>query len=79
VLLGLLSIWNVTFLGYPARVSTYLACSLQKYLIGFFDLNWPCSKNEMFGTLLQAILPYSQALEKFAPHIQQASLLQHCA
>nr|GME00555.1 glucose-6-phosphate isomerase, cytosolic [Ipomoea batatas] len=40
VLLGLLSIWNVTFLGYPAR----------------------------------AILPYSQALEKLAPHIQQACL-----
>ncbi|CAN1323482.1 Glucose-6-phosphate isomerase, cytosolic [Linum perenne] len=37
VLLGLLSTWNVSFLGYPAR----------------------------------AILPYSQALEKFAPHIQQ--------
>ncbi|CAL9102293.1 unnamed protein product, partial [Musa textilis] len=40
VLLGLLSVWNVTFLGYPAR----------------------------------AILPYSQALEKFAPHIQQVSM-----
>uniref|UniRef100_A0A2P2KK03 Glucose-6-phosphate isomerase n=1 Tax=Rhizophora mucronata TaxID=61149 RepID=A0A2P2KK03_RHIMU len=40
VLLGLLSIWNVTFLGYPAR----------------------------------AILPYTQALEKFAPHIQQVSM-----
>ncbi|KAL5704840.1 glucose-6-phosphate isomerase [Ranunculus cassubicifolius] len=38
VLLGLLSVWNVTFLGYPAR----------------------------------AILPYSQALEKLAPHIQQS-------
>ncbi|KAF7141807.1 hypothetical protein RHSIM_Rhsim06G0034400 [Rhododendron simsii] len=38
VLLGLLSIWNVSFLGHPAR----------------------------------AILPYSQALEKLAPHIQQA-------
>ncbi|KAL8091062.1 hypothetical protein AgCh_040242 [Apium graveolens] len=33
----MLSVWNVSFLGYPAR----------------------------------AILPYSQALEKFAPHIQQ--------
>ncbi|CAN6454294.1 unnamed protein product [Victoria cruziana] len=40
VLLGLLSIWNVSFLGFPAR----------------------------------AILPYSQALEKFAPHIQQVSM-----
>ncbi|XP_078430425.1 sugar isomerase (SIS) family protein [Wolffia australiana] len=40
VLLGLLSVWNVTFLGYPAR----------------------------------AILPYCQALEKFAPHIQQVSM-----
>ncbi|CAN1163665.1 Glucose-6-phosphate isomerase, cytosolic [Linum perenne] len=40
VLLGLLSTWNVSFLGYPAR----------------------------------AILPYSQALEKFAPHIQQVSM-----
>ncbi|CAL2233347.1 unnamed protein product [Prunus armeniaca] len=40
VLLGLLSLWNVSFLGYPAR----------------------------------AILPYSQALEKFAPHIQQVSM-----
>jgi glucose-6-phosphate isomerase len=40
VILGLLSIWNVSFLGYPAR----------------------------------AILPYSQALEKFAPHIQQVSM-----
>lgn len=40
VLLGLLSIWNVSFLGYPAR----------------------------------AILPYCQALEKFAPHIQQVSM-----
>ncbi|KDO84534.1 hypothetical protein CISIN_1g007374mg [Citrus sinensis] len=40
VLLGLLSIWNVSFLGHPAR----------------------------------AILPYSQALEKFAPHIQQVSM-----
>ncbi|KAK3030548.1 hypothetical protein RJ639_039578 [Escallonia herrerae] len=40
VLLGLLSIWNVSFLGYPAR----------------------------------AILPYTQALEKLAPHIQQACL-----
>ncbi|WCJ35167.1 Glucose-6-phosphate isomerase cytosolic [Euphorbia peplus] len=40
VLLGLLSVWNVTFLGYPAR----------------------------------AILPYTQALEKFAPHIQQVSM-----
>ncbi|KAI7979440.1 Glucose-6-phosphate isomerase, cytosolic 1 [Camellia lanceoleosa] len=37
-LLGLLSVWHVSFLGYPAR----------------------------------AILPYSQALEKLAPHIQQA-------
>ncbi|KAM2020789.1 hypothetical protein ACFX16_042885 [Malus domestica] len=34
------SIWNVSFLGYPAR----------------------------------AILPYSQALEKLAPHIQQVSM-----
>jgi glucose-6-phosphate isomerase len=40
VLVGLLSVWNVTFLGYPAR----------------------------------AILPYAQALEKFAPHIQQLSM-----
>lgn len=40
VLLGLLSVWNVSFLGYPAR----------------------------------AILPYSQALEKLAPHIQQVSM-----
>ncbi|XP_058778733.1 glucose-6-phosphate isomerase, cytosolic [Vicia villosa] len=40
VLLGLLSVWNVSFLGYPAR----------------------------------AILPYTQALEKFAPHIQQVSM-----
>lgn len=40
VLLGLLSIWNVSFLGHPAR----------------------------------AILPYCQALEKFAPHIQQVSM-----
>lgn len=40
VLLGLLSVWNVSFLEYPAR----------------------------------AILPYSQALEKFAPHIQQVSM-----
>ncbi|KAK4859886.1 hypothetical protein QYF36_013533 [Acer negundo] len=40
VLLGLLSVWNVSFFGYPAR----------------------------------AILPYSQALEKFAPHIQQVSM-----
>ncbi|KAK9165556.1 hypothetical protein Scep_000747 [Stephania cephalantha] len=40
VLLGLLSVWNVSFLGYPAR----------------------------------AILPYAQALEKFAPHIQQLSM-----
>ncbi|XAR61776.1 Glucose-6-phosphate isomerase [Bertholletia excelsa] len=40
VLLGLLSIWNVSFLGYPAR----------------------------------AILPYSQALEKLASHIQQVSM-----
>ncbi|CAD6207812.1 unnamed protein product [Miscanthus lutarioriparius] len=40
VLLGLLSVWNVSFLGYPAR----------------------------------AILPYSQALEKLAPHIQQISM-----
>ncbi|KAE8652105.1 hypothetical protein Csa_022352 [Cucumis sativus] len=40
VLLGLLSVWNVSFLGHAAR----------------------------------AILPYSQALEKFAPHIQQVSM-----
>ncbi|KAJ7515017.1 hypothetical protein O6H91_23G068600 [Diphasiastrum complanatum] len=40
VLLGLLSVWNVTFLGFPAR----------------------------------AILPYCQALEKLAPHIQQVSM-----
>lgn len=40
VLLGMLSVWNVSFFGYPAR----------------------------------AILPYSQALEKFAPHIQQVSM-----
>ncbi|XP_062099434.1 glucose-6-phosphate isomerase, cytosolic-like isoform X2 [Humulus lupulus] len=40
LLLGLLSVWNVSFLGYPAR----------------------------------AILPYSQALEKLAPHIQQVSM-----
>eukprot|EP00249_Psilotum_nudum_P008383 c21237_g1_i1 orf=320-2068(+) len=40
VLLGLISIWNVSFLGHPAR----------------------------------AILPYCQALEKFAPHIQQLSM-----
>ena len=39
VQLGLASIWNVSFLGYPAR----------------------------------AILPYTQALSKLAPHIQQAS------
>lgn len=38
VLLGLSSVWNVSFLGYPAR----------------------------------AILPYTQALSKLAPHIQQA-------
>ncbi|KMZ74666.1 Glucose-6-phosphate isomerase [Zostera marina] len=40
VILGLLSVWNSTFLGYSSR----------------------------------AILPYSQALEKFAPHIQQVSM-----
>ncbi|KAG9440968.1 hypothetical protein H6P81_021133 [Aristolochia fimbriata] len=40
VLVGLLSVWNVSFLGSPAR----------------------------------AILPYSQALEKLAPHIQQVSM-----
>ncbi|KAG0502275.1 hypothetical protein HPP92_002347 [Vanilla planifolia] len=40
VLLGFLSVWNVSFLGFPAR----------------------------------AILPYSQALEKLAPHIQQVSM-----
>lgn len=40
VLLGLLSVWNVSFLGHPAR----------------------------------AILPYCQALEKLAPHIQQLSM-----
>ncbi|XP_024528402.1 glucose-6-phosphate isomerase, cytosolic [Selaginella moellendorffii] len=40
VLLGLISVWNVSFLGCPAR----------------------------------AILPYSQALQKFAPHIQQLSM-----
>ncbi|KAJ8762297.1 hypothetical protein K2173_007454 [Erythroxylum novogranatense] len=40
VLLGLLSVWNVSFFEYPAR----------------------------------AILPYTQALEKFAPHIQQVSM-----
>lgn len=40
VLLGLLSVWNVSFFGYPAR----------------------------------AILPYSQALEKLAPHVQQVSM-----
>ncbi|THG09213.1 hypothetical protein TEA_027399 [Camellia sinensis var. sinensis] len=44
VLLGLLSVWNVSFLGYPAR----------------------------------AILPYSQALEKLAPHIQQARVPYLC-
>merc|ERR1719217_852137 len=40
VLLGLMSIWNVSFLGYPSR----------------------------------AILPYCQALNKLAPHIQQLSM-----
>ena len=40
VLLGLLSVWNVSFLGLPAR----------------------------------AILPYCQALQKLAPHIQQVSM-----
>ena len=40
IFLGLLSVWNVSFLGYPAR----------------------------------PILPYTQALEKFAPHIQQLSM-----
>lgn len=39
VQLGLASIWNVSFLGYPAR----------------------------------AILPYTQALSKLAPHIQQVN------
>ena len=42
VLLGLASVWNVSFLGYPAR----------------------------------AILPYTQALSKLAPHIQQARPLR---
>lgn len=37
VMLGMLSLWNVSFLGYPSR----------------------------------AILPYTQALAKLAPHIQQ--------
>ena len=41
MLLGLASVWNVSFLGYPAR----------------------------------AILPYTQALSKLAPHIQQACAL----
>lgn len=40
VMLGLLSVWNVSFLGYSAR----------------------------------AILPYTQALAKLAPHIQQVSM-----
>jgi len=40
VMLGLMSVWNVSFLGYPAR----------------------------------AILPYTQALAKLAPHIQQVSM-----
>ncbi|KAK7256327.1 hypothetical protein RIF29_29769 [Crotalaria pallida] len=38
--MGLLSVWNAPFLGYPAR----------------------------------AILPYSRALEKLAPHIQQGGI-----
>lgn len=40
VILGLLSVWNTSFLGYPTK----------------------------------AILPYCQALSKFAPHIQQVSM-----
>ena len=40
VLLGLASVWNISFLGYPAR----------------------------------AILPYCQALQKLAPHMQQVSM-----
>lgn len=40
ILLGLASVWNVSFLGYPAR----------------------------------AILPYCQALNKLAPHIQQVAM-----
>jgi len=40
VMLGMLSLWNVSFLGYPSR----------------------------------AILPYTQALAKLAPHIQQVSM-----
>jgi len=43
VQLGLASIWNVSFLGYPAR----------------------------------AILPYTQALSKLAPHIQQVHTKVH--
>ena len=44
VMLGLMGVWNITFLGYPAL----------------------------------AILPYTQALSKLAPHIQQARLLSSC-
>jgi len=75
VLLGLLSVWNVSFLGYPARVSTSPFVLLNNSC--FFIINRSFSITE---TLVhtQAILPYSQALEKFAPHIQQVCLLLSC-
>jgi hypothetical protein len=78
VLLGLLSVWNVSFLGHPARVSTnhlpqtlFSTPTYKHFLCCLFLSRWVTLKILVF---FQAILPYSQALEKFAPHIQQACI-----
>lgn len=80
VLLGLISVWNVSFLRCPARVSAsarfYQDSSFNTRLPDanhvssrLKDMRRPCD----FCRRLQAILPYSQALQKLAPHIQQVT------
>eukprot|EP00850_Spirogloea_muscicola_P017527 SM000151S01515 [mRNA] locus=s151:358027:363970:+ [translate_table: standard] len=60
VLLGLVSVWNVSFFGNPARGA------------GSTSGTSPLTRRVTVAS--QAILPYCQALAKLAPHIQQVSM-----
>jgi glucose-6-phosphate isomerase len=83
VLLGLISLWNISFLGYPARallpycqvrwLSLFHVMGIVSFLLAVQPTLQP--QNLTVRQLRPPTRPHpSQALSKFAPHIQQVSM-----
>lgn len=75
VLLGLISLWNISFLGYPARAllpyCQVRACRLRQPGIRVAACPATLNPNQSLNEPTPA---HPQALSKFAPHIQQVSM-----